>query len=109
MNERILTMTTQSTNQWKYRKQYREYGESADTGYPALIVAIVKLAVDDYIEAQRKLDNPPAFARKGDEVGYKMKWRDEQRKIVSFFKSQWYATLCDIDPDLILRKLGVKA
>lgn len=42
-------MTTQSTNQWKYRKQYREYGESADTGYPALIVAIVKLAVDDYI------------------------------------------------------------
>lgn len=108
MNERILTMTTQSTNQWKYRKQYREYGESADTGWYALAAAIVQQAVEDYRTAEKMLANVPTFEREGDRRAYIYRLEKEKHEIVAFFKSQWYATLCDIDPDLILRKLGVK-
>ena len=32
-----------------------------------------------------------------------------QNEIVKFFRSQWYSTLCDIDPQRILDKLGVRA
>ena len=29
-----------------------------------------------------------------------------KHEIVCFFRSQWYGLLCDIDPNLILKKMG---
>ena len=107
--ERIEDMTTQTTNRWRFRKQTRPYGESAETGYNALIVAIIKQAVDDYKLAENKLKNPPKFSTKEEQAAYNVKWRDEQRKLVRFFRSNWYATLCDIPCETILKHLGVKA
>ena len=69
----------------------------------ALIAAIVKQAVDDYRDAERMekgeiryvvgISNPSAT----------------KREVVLFFKSNWYATLCDIPHETILRYMGVKS
>lgn len=56
----------------------------------ALASAIVKQAVDDLCEARQKLQEHPE-----DE-----KAENSRREILSFFKSQWYSFLCDVNPDL---------
>ena len=102
-------MTTQTTNRWRFRKQSRPYGESAETGYHALAAAIVKQAVEDYRTAEKMLANVPNFAREGDRRAYVYQWEKEKRDIVRFFRSQWYGTLFDIPCEKILKHLGVKA
>ena len=101
-------MKTMTTDRWRYRrKPYAEQREQ-DSGWSALAAAIVKQAVDDYRFAEERLQNPPTFSREGDRQSYIWRWKKEQYKIVKFFRSKWYATLCDIDPHLILRKLGAE-
>lgn len=63
--------------------------------YQALANAIVLQAAKDYRAAMKKLSrgrrNPAAEAT-----------RDE---VLRFFRSGWFATLTDLDPELLIRRL----
>lgn len=102
-------MTTQTTNRWRFRKQSRPYGESAETGYNALIVAIIKQAVDDYKDACEKLKLADRIEHPAAKASYIQHYENVKDEVVKFFRSQWYATLCDIPCETILKHLGVKA
>ena len=57
----------------------------------------------------KKLKNVPDFEREGDRERYILKYKKRKYEIVKFFRSEWYGVLCDIDPNRILRELGVRA
>ena len=98
-------MKTPSTDRYKYRRTpVKNRNTNYDTGIYALAAAIVKQAVDEYRECERLL--------KGEIKTSNITYGDpvcRQNEIVKFFRSQWYGTLCDIDPQRILDKLGVSA
>ena len=103
-------MKTSTTDRWRYRRTPNaKYHHEEDVGLYALAAAIVKQAVDDYREAERRLKNVPDFDNEADRERYILKQQKTQYEIVKFFKSEWYGTLCDIDPNRILRELGVRA
>lgn len=100
-------MRTPASNKWRYRKTNRRNNTVADdAGYPALAAAIVRQAIDDYrfadqvIKGQKDI-SPATFSNR-------LQRSAEQTKaeVIRFFRSQWYGTLCDIDPKIIFRKLG---
>ena len=98
-------MKTPSTDRYKYRKApTKNRNTHTDVGIYALAAAIVKQAVDDYRDCERMIkgDIKTSVITYGDPVC-------QQNEIVKFFRSQWYSTLCDIDPQRILDKLGVRA
>ena len=98
-------MKTPSTDRYKYRKApTKNRNTHTDVGIYALAAAIVKQAVDEYRDCERMI--------KGDIKTSNITYGDpifRQNEIVKFFRSQWYGTLCDIDPQRILDKLGVRA
>ena len=98
-------MKTPSTDRYKYRKApTKNRNTHTDVGFYALAAAIVKQAVDEYRDCERMI--------KGDIKTSNITYGDpvcRQNEIVKFFRSQWYSTLCDIDPQRILDKLGVRA
>ena len=98
-------MKTPSTDRYKYRKApTKNRNTHTDVGIYALAAAIVKQAVDEYRDCERMI--------KGDIKTSNITYGDpvcRQNEIVKFFRSQWYSTLCDIDPNRILRELGVRA
>ncbi len=68
-----------------------------------LAVAIVLLAVKDYIKAIRRMWNPKVSkAKKRETVLEKMELED-------FFHSEWYDFLCDIDPDKVIHNCYLRA
>lgn len=94
-------MKTQTTDQWKYRKTITKKQREEDAGIYALAAAIVKQAVDEYRDADR--------LSKGEIKHSSIMYGDPEfrkQEIIRFFKSPWYGILCDIDPNIILRKLG---
>lgn len=101
-------MKTPMTDRWRYRREPRPFHPD-EVGLYALAAAIVKQAVDDYREAERRLKNVPDFDNEADRERYILKQQKTQYEIVKFFKSEWYGVLCDIDPNRILRELGVRA
>ena len=100
-------MKTPTTDRWRYRREPRPFHPD-DVGLNALAAAIVKQAVDDYREAERRLKNVPDFDSEADRERYILKQQKSQYEIVKFFKSDWYGVLCDIDPNRILKLLGVR-
>ena len=98
-------MKTPSTDRYKYRKApTKNRNTHTDVGFYALAAAIVKQAVDEYRDCERMI--------KGDIKTSNITYGDpvcRQNEIVKFFRSQWYGTMCDIDPNRILRDLGVRA
>lgn len=103
-------MKTPSTDRYKYRKApTTNRNTHTDVGLYALAAAIVKQAVDDYREADKCLKNVPDFENEADRERYILKHQKTEYEIVKFFKSEWYGVLCDIDPNRILRELGVRA
>lgn len=101
-------MRTPASTKRRYRKAPYDKKREEESGWYALAAAIVQQAVEDYRTAEKMLANVPTFEREGDSWAYICRLEKEKHKIVAFFKGQWYATICDIDPDLILRKLGVR-
>lgn len=98
-------MKTPTTDRYKYRRTpVKNRNTKYDTGIYALAAAIVKQAVDDYQEADRLLAGTIRYSSTNIVTPKKT-----QAEVVKFFRSQWYGTLCDIDPNRILRKLGVRA
>lgn len=93
--------------QWEVRRlSQRNYSRahSDDVGFEALAAAIVMQAVEDYKTARRIL------AGKGPKVTYLGKRRTKSAELIIeevelFLNSQWFGLLCDIDPEMILRKL----
>ena len=100
-------MKTPTTDRWRYRREPRPFHPD-EVGLNALAAGIVQQAVEDYRDAEKKLKNVPEFAREGDRRAYVYQLEKEKRDIVKFLKSEWYGVLCDIDPDRILKKLGVR-
>jgi hypothetical protein len=100
-------MKTPGTDRWRYRREPRP-AHPDDVGLYALAAAIVKQAVDDYREAERRLKNVPDFDIEADRERYILKQQKQQYEIVKFFKSEWYGVLCDIDPNRILKLLEVR-
>ena len=98
-------MKTPSTDRYKYRKApMKNRSVKYETGFYALAAAIVKQAVDEYLDCERLI--------KGEIKTSNITYGDpvcRQNEIVKFFRSQWYGTLCDIDPQRILDKLGARA
>ena len=95
-------MKTATTDKWRYRKQAGEnnHGEQ-DIGYPALAADIVRQAVEDYRFANKILNGNIRYCSTAREVSpYNTK-----REVIRFLRSQWYGTLCDIDPERIINKL----
>jgi hypothetical protein len=80
-----------------------------DVGLYALAAGIVQQAIEDYREAEKRMKNPPNFVREGDRRAYIYQCENEKRDIIKFFRSEWYGVLCDIDPERILRILGVRS
>jgi hypothetical protein len=74
-----------------------------------LAAAIVQQAVEDYRDAEKWLKNVPDFDSEADRERYILKQQKSQYEIVKFFKSEWYGVLCDIDPNRILKLLGVRS
>lgn len=97
-------MKTATTDKWRYRRTPFAKQRDEDSGFYALAAAIVKQAVDDYREADRLLEGKIKYSGMGITAPERTK-----KEVIKFFKSQWYGTLCDIDPNRILAKLGVKA
>ena len=99
-------MKTPTTDRWRYRRTQSNYHHEEDVGYEALAAAIVKQAVEDYRYADEFI--------KGIHVVKSESWANRYAKnaeltkaeIVKFFHNQWYGVLCDIDHNLILKKLG---
>ena len=100
-------MKTPTSDRWRYRREPRPVHPD-EVGLNALAAAIVKQAVDDYREAERRLKNVPDFNNEADRERYILKQQKSQYEIVKFFKSEWYGVLCDIDPNRILKLLGVR-
>ena len=99
-------MRTPASNKWRYRKQAGEnnYGEQ-DIGYPALAMAIVRQAVEDYRYA-RKREKRAELIKKEEARKYAVwYWHEQQEEVIRFFRGSWYELLCDIDPELIIRRL----
>lgn len=103
-------MKTPGTDRYKYRKEPgKNRNTNYETGIDALAAAIVQQAVEDYREAEKRLKDVPPFEREGDRQAYIGRLEKEKRDIVKFFRSEWYGVLCDIDPNRILKLLGVRA
>lgn len=98
-------MRTPTTDRYKYRRTpVKNRNTNYDTGYYALAAAIVKQAVEDYRDAERMLSGKVRYSSTGIVMPATV-----MKEVVKFFKSQWYGTLCDIDPNRILEKLGASA
>ena len=99
-------MRTPASNKWRYRKQAGEnnYGEQ-DIGYPALAMAIVRQAVEDYRYARIREKKAELIKDKGSREFAIWYWHDKQEEVIRFFRGSWYEELCDIDPERIIKKL----
>lgn len=101
-------MRTPETNRWRYRKNLtnNHTANEENVGWHALAAAIVKQAVDDYkyVDACQKGQKLVTAASYNNRMAGSCE--RTKREIVRFFRSRWYGTLCDLDPNLILRKLG---
>ena len=98
-------MQTPKTNEWRYRREPRPFHQD-EVGYHALAAGIVKQAVEDYRNADEKLKQADKIECRFARAAYVNHYENIKDEIVKFFKSSWYGTLCDIDPNKILRKLG---
>lgn len=98
-------MQTPTTNKCRYRREPRPFHQE-DVGYHALAAAIVKQAVEDYKNAEEKLKQADKIESRIARAAYVNHYENIKDEIVKFFKGTWYATLCDIDPNRILKKLG---
>ena len=97
-------MKTPTTDRWKYRRnQYKPRHQEHEVGWYALAAAVVRQAVEDWLDADKLENGVIRFSNTG--IGSPARTK---REIVRFFHSQWYGTLCDIDPHRILRKLGAE-
>lgn len=63
--------------------------------FEQLADAIVLQAVDDYRKAQRQLATNPLNKYAGRDID----------SIEKFFRSQWFETLTDIDPEYLIKNL----
>ena len=63
--------------------------------YELLANAIIELAAKDY---RRTLHNRARHPSK-------RQFREEQRKIERFFRSRWFATLTELDPEQLIQRL----
>lgn len=93
-------MKTPTTDKWRYRREPRPF-HPEDVGYTALAAAIVQQAVEDYRFADRLIKGDIkhcSTAREGNHHSTK-------REVIAFLRSQWYGTLCDINPERIINKL----
>ena len=98
------TMKTPTTDRWKYRRnRQRTNHQSDDVGWYALAAAVVRQAVEDWKDADKMEKGIIRYSNTGITSPMKTK-----RDVIRFFHSQWYGTLCDIDPHRILRKLGAE-
>jgi len=78
-------------------------GPNMESPYKDLAAAIVLQAVKDYIAAIRKMWKPTVSVTK------KRVLVMEQIEIEAFFHSPWYDTLCDINPDKVIRNCRLRA
>ena len=107
----MLTINTQQPHKVKFnayklaqRRPYNKFSEE-EIGYSALAAAIVRQAVEDYRYADEYLRG--LHAQKSESWANRYAHNAEHTKdeVIKFFRSQWYGTLCDIDPEKIIRKL----
>ena len=96
-------MKTPTTDRWKYRRKPYESQREEDSGWYALAAAIVRQAVEDWKDADKMEKGIIRYSNTG--ITSPMKTKCD---VIRFFHSQWYGTLCDIDPHRILRKLGAE-
>lgn len=97
-------MKTPMTDRWRYRRRRcNNYHHEDEIGWYALAAAIVKQAVEDWKDADKMEKGITRWSNTGITNPAVTK-----AEVVKFFRSQWYGTLCDIDPHRILRKLGAE-
>lgn len=83
--------------------------ESDQAGFEALAAAIVKQAVDDYRYADEYIKGYHVMKCESWKNRYAHSAAHTKDEIIKFFRSQWYGTLCDIDPERIIKKLEARA
>ena len=83
--------------------------ESDWVGFPALAAAIVKQAVDDYRYADEYLRGVHTTKSISWANRYAHSAEHTKDEVIKFFRGQWYALLCDIDPERIIKKLETGA
>lgn len=69
-----------------------------DEGARALAAAIIETACDDYVRSRKT-----AALNKNKSRAEQAAWEVED--ILRFFHSNWYGTLCDLDPDILLEEM----
>ena len=97
-------MRTPATNRWRYRREPRPVHPD-DVGYSALAAVIVMQAVEDYRNASKKIRNAQKIPNENTRKAIISRYKNVQSEIGVFLKGQCYGILCDIDPEIILRKL----
>lgn len=90
-------------DEWRYRRTPCVKQREEETGWNALIAAIIKQAIDDYKDADRMEKGIVKYSNTGI-----TNFDTTKMEVVAFFKGKWYVELCDINPHLILRKLGAE-
>lgn len=70
--------------------------------YTELTNAIVKQAADDYTSIKLRLHK---YKNVKEKATYVDQLEYELRKIIRFFKSDWYRTLCELDCEFLIQKL----
>ena len=100
-----MTTNTQLPHRAKTKVgRIRTTGEAyheEDVGYSALAAAIVMQAVHDYRVARRAAHKKIVYLEGSGERNPAYVMED----VTVFLRSQWYALLCDINPELILKEL----
>ena len=70
-----------------------------NTPYESLANAIILRAVEDYRKALRVLSGHP----------YHRDALQKKRSILRFFRSDWFRVLTNLDPELLIKRLGKEA
>lgn len=77
-------------------------------GISALIAAIIEQAATDYINAKTWLRDHPKPEKEGQKWQTRMKAERRLKSAVEFFQSDWYAWMCDIDADELIKMLDAE-
>ena len=100
-------MKTITSDRWRYRRRPNSnYHHDDEVGYFALAAAIVRQAVMDYQYADDILKGIKRVHQSSYSNRLASSAEHTKYEVVCFFRSQWYGLLCDIDPNMILKKLG---
>lgn len=109
----MTTTNTQHPHRVKHKTarltaNMSKYHDQDDAGYGALAIAIIKQAAQDYVTARLAVQRAGTKQAEQWERNHRTRAVHRMDEIRRFFHSAWFGVLCDVDPDVILKRLEEK-